>query len=71
MWFEFDFTELCCLLLLPTGAKIWTFLSNLDNDFVDATGHSVPPALATQRVFGPTVTCGRFARLFVSAASAA
>ena len=43
-----------------------TFLDNQDHDFVDATGKTMPPTLATQRIFGPAVTCGRFARIFVS-----
>jgi hypothetical protein len=41
-------------------------MDNLDHDFVDATGKTVPTSLATQRIFGPAVTCGRFARIFVS-----
>lgn len=58
----------CCICHIcpPAGAKVWAFLSNLDNDFVDAAGKTVPPGLSTQRLFGPEVTCGRFARLFVS-----
>jgi hypothetical protein len=31
-----------------------------------AAGKTVPPGLATQRLFGPAVTCGRFTRIFVS-----
>lgn len=53
-------------LLFVAGSKLWTFMDNLDHDFVDATGKTVPPGLAAQRIFGPSVNCGRFARLFVS-----
>lgn len=48
------------------GSKLYTFMERWDNDFVDATGKTVPPALAAQRLFGTQVTCGRFARQFVS-----
>lgn len=52
--------------LFAAGAKLWYFLSNLDHDWVDAAGNTVPPTLATRRAFGSSVTCGRFARQWVS-----
>lgn len=47
------------------GAKLWTFLTEFDHDFVSG-GKTVPPSLGT-RVFGRAggVTCGRFARQFI------
>jgi hypothetical protein len=50
----------------PAGSKLWTFISTMDHDFVNDLGQTVPPGLSTRRIFGPRVTCGRFARLFVS-----
>lgn len=47
------------------GSKLYTFLSRWDNDFVDATGRTVPPALAARSISGSQVTCGRFARQFI------
>lgn len=55
-----------CIIIALTGSKIWTFMQTLDHNYVDAAGKTVPPNLAAQRVFGPAVTCGRFARQFVS-----
>ena len=43
----------------------WCAKADLTRD-VDAAGNTVPPSLAARRVFGPAVTCGRFARQFVS-----
>lgn len=44
---------------------MWWFLSNMDFDFVNAEGKPAPPSLATARVNGPAVTCGRNARMLV------
>lgn len=48
------------------GAKIWWFLSNMDHDFM-MSGKTAPPSLpGAQRAYGTSVSCGSFARKFVS-----